>query len=110
LLENMAMVAEDPGDPVHGGRAVGMIGLPKSQEPSECLMVLIRDMHRSEMPAPVKLSQHDGVYTICLTVVARFSWDERRSNHLTREPVVGEKTLQNEPRARGFVATSDRSL
>jgi hypothetical protein len=87
-----------------------MIGLPKSQEPSECLVVLIRNMHRSEMTAPVKPGKHDGIEAIGLAVIAGLPGDERRSNHLTREAIVGKKTLQNEACAGRFVATSDWSV
>ena len=106
----MAMVALDPQDAVHGGRAVSAIGLPESQEPSERLVVLIRNMHRGKMTAPVKPGEHNGIEAIGNAVIARLSGDEGGSNQFAREAVVGKQTMQNEACAGRLVATSERSF
>jgi hypothetical protein len=48
LRKDMTVVAQDTREPVHGGRAVRMIGLPESLESPESLVVLIGYMHGGE--------------------------------------------------------------
>ena len=74
--EDVAVVAEDARDAVHGGRAVGVIGLPQPEQPPEGLVVLIGNMHGREVPAPVQSGEHDGIEAIGLAVFTRLSRNE----------------------------------
>jgi hypothetical protein len=87
-----------------------VIGLAESQEPPECLVVLIGDMHSREVTTSVEPGQHDGIEAIGLPVIARLSGDEGRRNHLTGEAVIGKQALQNEAGSGSFVATSERTF
>jgi hypothetical protein len=70
-----------------------MIGFPESQKSPERLVVLVRNMHRREVTAPVQSGEHDGIEAIGLAVIARLPGDEGRGDHFTCEAVVGKQTV-----------------
>jgi hypothetical protein len=57
------------------------------------------------MPATVEPCEHDGVQTVCLTVVSGFTGNERGSDDLAMEAVISENTLEDEAGTGGFVAS-----
>ena len=95
---------------MHGGCAVGMVGLPESEESPKRLMVLIGYMDGGEMAAPVQPGEHHGIEPVGFAMIPGSSGNKRRSDDLAGEAVIGEKTLQNEPCSRGLVAASQRSF
>jgi hypothetical protein len=52
-------------------------------------MILAGDMDGGEMPTAVQASKHDGIEAIGLAVVAGSSGNQRWSDHLAVEAVVG---------------------
>jgi hypothetical protein len=87
-----------------------VIGVPQAQESPERLVILGGDVHGSEMPAPVELGEHDGVEAIGLTAITGPTGNERGSDDLAVEAVVGEDTLEDEASPGGLVAGADGAL
>jgi hypothetical protein len=107
LGEDKAMVAENAGDPMFGGGAVDLIAGSQAEQSTQGFLVFGRHMDGGEMSAAVEPREHDGIETISLATVARFSRNERRGNHVTMKTVVGEHTLQDETSTGSFVTSAD---
>ena len=73
-------------------------------------MTLVGDMNGCEVPAPVESGEHDGIEAVGLAVIAGFSGDEGRSDHLAGEAIGREDTLEHEACAGSLVAASEVSL
>jgi hypothetical protein len=104
------MISEYAGDAVFGGLAVDLISRSQSQEPSQGFLVFIGNMNGCKMSASVKAGEHDSIESIGLASVTRFARDQRWSDHVAMEAVVGKDTLRDEACTGSFVARSDGSV
>ena len=74
--EDKAVITQHARETVLGGGTVGVIRVPQSQESSEGLVILTRDVYRCEVSATVKTGEHDGIETVGLAPVSRSSRNE----------------------------------
>jgi hypothetical protein len=110
VSKDKAMISEYAGDAVFGGLAVDLISRSQSQGPSQGFLVFIGDMNGCKMSASVKTGEHGSIELIGLTSITRFARDQRWSDHVAMEAVVGKDTLEDEACTGSFVARSDGSV
>jgi len=108
--KDISVAPQDAGDAVFGGRAVTLIGIAKANELAQGFLFLGRDMDGCEMTTSVEPGQHDGVEPIGLAMITGLAGDERRSDDLAMEPIVGEHAVKDESGTGGLVAGTHRSL
>ena len=110
LGEDVTMVAQYAGDTMFGASAVDPIAGAQAQESAQGFLVFRWDMDCGKMSTAVEAGKHESIETVRLAAIARFSGNERWSNHIAMEAVVGEHMLENEAGTGGLVAGPDGSF
>jgi hypothetical protein len=104
------MGAKDTEDAALGGLGVLLVGVAKTKELPESLLVFGGHVNGSQVTTSVETDEIFGVETVGLATFPGFSRDERGSDDLTVEAVSGEHPMKHEPGPGGFVTGFHRSL
>jgi hypothetical protein len=98
--------AKDTKDTTLGGLGVFLVGVAKTKELSQSLLVFCGNVDWGQVTTSVQAHEIFSIKTVSLTALATFSRNERGSDNLAVKTISGEHPLKNKSRAGSFVASS----
>src|SRR5688572_21040323 len=98
------MTEEKLREPMSGAQQIRADIFPAAQEIAGGLFLFGRDVNRGERAGPIEDRELGRVAAVRLDAIAGPPRDERWRDHVTRNGVPGQRTLELEAAGTGFVA------
>jgi hypothetical protein len=106
--EAATMAQEEFRESMPRTQEVGADVLATPQQIARGFFLFGRDVNRREGAGAIEHGELPGIATVSFDAIAGTTWNERRSDDVTRNAVGRQRTLQLEATRAGFVATLHR--